>query len=111
MFCESQELGVGDYFFDSVFADIDSLKLFGLGVWSPRYKDRMNGKPKDSDWKQYRDMIEFLRERYLKETNQRLCGILTDGDRLATDQFWDAFEEMKKEKKILQDCLDPAFLR
>ena len=66
----------------------------------------MNGKPKESDWKQFRDMVEFLRERYLKETNQRLNEILTDGDRTATDQFWDTFEEMKKEKKILQDCLD-----
>jgi len=27
-FYDSQELGVGDYFFDSVFADIDSLKLY-----------------------------------------------------------------------------------
>ena len=66
----------------------------------------MNGKPKESDWKQFRDMVEFLRERYLKETNQRLNEFLTDGDRTATDQFWDTFEEMKKEKKILQNCLD-----
>lgn len=27
-FYDSQELGVGDYFFDSVFADIDSLTLY-----------------------------------------------------------------------------------
>lgn len=27
-FYDSQELGVGDYFFDSVFSDIDSLKLY-----------------------------------------------------------------------------------
>jgi len=27
-FYDSQELGVGDYFFDSIFADIDSLKLY-----------------------------------------------------------------------------------
>ncbi|MFO8027190.1 MAG: hypothetical protein R6U56_05965 [Opitutales bacterium] len=27
-FYDLQELGVGDYFFDSVFADIDSLKLY-----------------------------------------------------------------------------------
>ena len=65
----------------------------------------MNGTPKESDWKQYRDMIEFLKERYLKETNQKLCKILTDGDRSATDQFWDTFNEMKKEKKVLQECL------
>ena len=66
----------------------------------------MNGKPKESDWKQYRDTIEFLKERYLKETNQKLGKILADVDRSATDQFWDTFNEMKKEKKILQDCLD-----
>jgi hypothetical protein len=83
-----------------------SLVPRSLRATAYRYKDRMNGKPKESDWKQFRDMVEFLRERYLKETNQRLNEILTDGDRTATDQFWDTFEEMKKEKKILQDCLD-----
>ena len=67
----------------------------------------MNGKPKESDWKHYSGMIEFLKERYLKEKNQKLNEILTDSGRTATDQFWDTFEEMKKEKKVLQDCLDP----
>ena len=28
-FYEKQSEGIGDYFFDSVFADIDSLSLFG----------------------------------------------------------------------------------
>ena len=28
LFYDSQELGIGDYFFDSLFADIDSLKLY-----------------------------------------------------------------------------------
>ena len=27
-FYDSQELGIGDYFFDSLFSDIDSLKLY-----------------------------------------------------------------------------------
>ena len=66
----------------------------------------MNEKPKESDWKRYRDMVEFLRERYLKEKNQKLNEILTDSERSATDQFWDTFEEIKKQKKILEDCLD-----
>jgi pilus assembly protein TadC len=66
----------------------------------------MNGRPKESDWKQFRGMLEFLRERYLKETNRRLCAVLTDADRSATDQFWDTFEAIKKEKRILEDCLD-----
>jgi len=66
----------------------------------------MNGKPKESDWKQFRGMVEFLRERYLKETNHKLHQILTDSERTATDQFWDTLEVMKEEKKVLQDCLD-----
>lgn len=67
----------------------------------------MNRKPKESDWKHYSGMIDFLKERYLKETNQKLNAVLTDPDQSATDQFWDTFEEMKKQKKVLRDCLDP----
>jgi hypothetical protein len=66
----------------------------------------MNAKPIESDWKKFRDMVEFLRERYLKEKNQALLKILTDSDRTPTAQFWDTFDQMKKEKKVLQDCLD-----
>lgn len=66
----------------------------------------MNDKPKESDWKQFRGMVEFLKERYLKETNQRLNEILTDVNRTPTNQFWDTFEEMKKVKTVLEDCLD-----
>ncbi len=66
----------------------------------------MNMKPKESDWKQFRNMVVFLRERYLKEKNRDLVKTLTDSERTPTAQFWDTFEEMKKEKKILQDCLD-----
>ena len=66
----------------------------------------MNGKPKESDWKQFRGMVEFLRERYLKEKNQELRAMLADSGRTATAQFWDTFEEMKEEKAVLQACLD-----
>jgi hypothetical protein len=66
----------------------------------------MNTKPIESDWKKFRDMVEFLRERYLKEKNQALLEILTDSDRTPTAQFWDTFDQMKKEMKVLQDCLD-----
>jgi hypothetical protein len=31
-FYDMQELGVGDYFFDSVFSDIDSLALYGGSI-------------------------------------------------------------------------------
>lgn len=45
----------------------------------------MNEKPKESDWKQYRDMIEFLKERYFKRAMKQriliflsiLCSLLT----------------------------------
>lgn len=66
----------------------------------------MNGNPKESDWKHYSGMIKFLKERYLQEKNQALSEILTDPERSPTDQFWDTFEEMKKKKKVLRDCLD-----
>ena len=66
----------------------------------------MNGKPKESDWKRFRDMVLDLRERYLKEKNHELVGILTSPDKTPTEQFWDTLERMNKEKRILQDCLD-----
>ena len=66
----------------------------------------MFGKPKESDWKQFRDIVEYLRERYLKEKNKELVEILTSSSKTATEQFWATLDIMKKEKKILQDCLD-----
>jgi len=66
----------------------------------------MNTKPKESDWKQFRDQVAFLRERYLKEKNQQLLEMLTDSERTPTAQFWDTFDQMKKEQKVLRDCLD-----
>ena len=64
-------------------------------------------KPKESDWKRFRKIVPDLRERYLKEKNHELVGMLTAPDKTPTEQFWDTFERMKKEGKILTDCLDP----
>jgi protein-tyrosine phosphatase len=66
----------------------------------------MIGKPKESDWKHFRDTVEDLRERYLKEKNKELVEMLTNSEKTPTEQFWDTLEAIKKEKKILQDCLD-----
>ena len=66
----------------------------------------MNGKVKESDWKRFRKIVPELREAYLKEKNRELARILTDSKKTPTEQFWDAFEKMKKERKILVDCLD-----
>lgn len=51
-------------------------------------------------------MVVDLRERYLKEKNHELAVMLTAPDKTPTEQFWDTFERMKKEQKILVDCLD-----
>ena len=66
----------------------------------------MNQKPKESDWKKFRSMVDDLRENYLKKRNAQLVEELTNPEKTPTEQFWDTFEKMKKEKQILQDCLD-----
>ena len=63
-------------------------------------------KPTKQDWKTFREMLPDLRERYLAERNKALISILSDEERTPTEQFWDTFEAMEKEGKILRDCLD-----
>ena len=66
----------------------------------------MSDRQKESDWKRFRKMVPDLRERYLKEKNSDFVKVLVDPKRTPTDQFWDPWGEMEKEKKILRDCLD-----
>lgn len=66
----------------------------------------MYQKPKESDWKHFNAMTVDLRERYLKEKNQKLVQMLTASGKKPSAQFWDTFDQMNKEKKILVDCLD-----
>lgn len=65
-------------------------------------KDQHN----ESDWKRFRKIVPEIRERYLEEKNKELLKTLTDSRKTPTEQFWDTFEKMKDEKKILEDCLD-----
>ncbi len=60
----------------------------------------------ESDWRKFREMVPMLRERYLIERNARIVRILTHPKKNETERFWDALEVMKKEAKILQQCLD-----
>jgi hypothetical protein len=60
----------------------------------------------EADWRKFRDMVPTLRERYLAEQNARIAGILADSGKNETERFWDAFEMMEKEAKVLQRCLD-----
>ena len=66
----------------------------------------MNRKPKESDWKAFRAIVPDLRERYLREKNQEITAILTDRERTPTQQFWDAYEKIREERKTLRACLD-----
>ncbi|MES2569003.1 MAG: hypothetical protein V4710_02990 [Verrucomicrobiota bacterium] len=60
----------------------------------------------ESDWKHFSAIVSMLRDRYIAACNARILGILSDPNRHETEQFRDALEEMKKEAKVLRDCLD-----
>jgi len=53
----------------------------------------------ESDWKRFSAMVPMLRERYLATQNERIARILTDSNKNETERFWDALEEMKKERR------------
>lgn len=59
----------------------------------------------ESDWKQLRKIIPEVEGRYLKEKNERIVELLTSAEGNEADKFWKAFNYMKKETKILRDCL------
>jgi len=82
--------------------------MFARAAISPRINNgnRKMEQLKESDWKRFRKMVPDLRERYLKVKNRELVAILMASDKTPTDQFWDTFEAMKKEQKVLVDCLD-----
>ena len=66
----------------------------------------MNGEPKESDWKIFRDSLPEVREKYLKKKNSEISKILNDPNRTETERFWAAEKRIKKETKILSECLD-----
>lgn len=66
----------------------------------------MNRKPLESDWKTFRKSVPEWRERHLLEKNKEIIAILSDGSKTPTERFWDAEEKMKKEGRILVECLD-----
>jgi hypothetical protein len=63
-------------------------------------------KPKESDWKKFRNSLDKWRERYLKRKNEEIRAILEDKDLSETEKFWDIVEFQKTESKILRNCLD-----
>ena len=63
-------------------------------------------KPKESDWKKFRNSLDKWRERYLKRKNDEIRAILEDNDLNETEKFWDIVDFQKKESKVLRNCLD-----
>ncbi len=63
-------------------------------------------KPKESDWRIFRDSLPIWREKYLIKINQQISTILNDPQKTATERFWDIYEFQKKQSKILRFCLD-----
>jgi len=63
-------------------------------------------KPKESDWKKFRNSLDKWRERYLKRKNEEIGAILQDSNLSETERFWNIVEFQKMESKILRNCLD-----
>ena len=63
-------------------------------------------KPKESDWKKFRNSLENWRERYLKQKNDEIRAILENKNYDETEKFWTIVEFQKNEAKKLRDCLD-----
>ena len=63
-------------------------------------------KPKESDWKKFKNSLDKWRERYLRWKNDEIRSILEDKNRNETEKFWDIVEFQKNEAKKLRDCLD-----
>ena len=63
-------------------------------------------KPKESDWKKFRNSLDKWRERYLQRKNEEIGAILQNHDLSETEKFWDIVEFQKTESNILRNCLD-----
>ncbi len=60
----------------------------------------------ESDWKKFRALVPTWRERYITERNAKIKAMLDAPDRTATERFWDVYQVMEKEARILETCLD-----
>ena len=63
-------------------------------------------RPKESDWKKFKNSLDKWRERYLKWKNDEIRSILEDKNRDETEKFWDIVQFQKNEAKKLRNCLD-----
>ena len=63
-------------------------------------------KPKESDWKRFRNSLDKWREHYLMRKNNEIRLILEDSNLNETEKFWNIVDFQKKESKTLRDCLN-----
>ena len=63
-------------------------------------------KPKESDWKKFRNSLDKWRERYLQRKNEEIRAILKNQDLSETEKFWNIVDFQKTESRKLRDCLD-----
>lgn len=63
-------------------------------------------RPKESDWKRFRDSLVIWRERYIFELNTELQKMLIQSDKTATEIFWDIYEWQQKKADLLRRCFD-----
>ncbi len=66
----------------------------------------MHDTPMESDWKEFRNIVPTLRERYLEKLIPELTATLRDHAQTPTERFWSAHERMKEIEKTLRACLD-----
>lgn len=60
----------------------------------------------EADWKVFKGLIPGLRERYLRKRNEALIALLSAPGKTETERFWDTEEGIRRQAKILRDCLD-----
>ena len=63
-------------------------------------------KPKEADWKRFRNSLDKWRERYLEKKNDGIREILQNREMNETEKFWSIVDFQKTESKILRNCLD-----
>ena len=63
-------------------------------------------KPKESDWKKFKNSLDKWRERYLKRKNDEIRAILKDNDLDETEKFLNIVDFQKNVSKILRNCFD-----
>ncbi len=66
----------------------------------------IDNKEINATWKVFRKLVPDLRERYLQNINIKIKELSLAEGETETERFWNVQRFVKKEKKILEDCLD-----